>query len=276
MFCKGYDSGFVLDGKKIVGFGLGADATSEHEWGIRRLRDTLGMPNKDAEPQILGLDRCKMQKVTGTVCFFDDGKEALLFVVDRPEYTSEEWLSKKGIAEGLKLMGLGGELRYDPKFVKDGFVAAWAEHGFAIRAGEPESRKELKALSKAFTEKDIAIFMRGGNNPFQNAGLMVCIASRIPEAVRKSLMDSDLNARKLKEAVDAVEEATDLKQTLDEKGRRYYALSPRWAEGSDRKTKYPILFLLNPQEQDRYNWGIYTVEELLLWAGGAGPVIKRG
>ena len=38
MFCKGYDSGFVLDGKKIVGFGLGADATSEHEWGIRRLR----------------------------------------------------------------------------------------------------------------------------------------------------------------------------------------------------------------------------------------------
>jgi hypothetical protein len=56
----------------------------------------------------------------------------------------------------------------------------------------------------------------------------------------------------------------------------YFALSPRWAFDNEKdKTKHPVMFWLNPQNQKDNNFGWYTVEELDQWINGEGPVPKE-
>ena len=35
-----------------------------------------------------------------------------------------------------------------------------------------------------------------------------------------------------------------------------------------------LRFFLNPREQNRYNHGWFSLEELKAWAGDTGPIIK--
>jgi len=56
-------------------------------------------------------------------------------------------------------------------------------------------------------------------------------------------------------------------------------LSPEWARNLSNLeggTKYPVMFWLNPQEQNKYRCGWFTVEELTEWAEDKGTIIKTG
>ena len=76
--------------------------------------------------------------------------------------------------------------------------------------------------------------------------------------------------------------ATGIEEVLKKAGKRYYALSPRWAasikgtKNGEVETKYGVVFWLNPCDQYKNNYGHFTVEELQQWAKGEGPIPKKG
>lgn len=67
---------------------------------------------------------------------------------------------------------------------------------------------------------------------------------------------------------------------LKEANCRYFACSPKWSHeikstaDGEIKTKYPVIFWLNPMEQDRNSYGWFTVENLELWTQGKGPIVE--
>ena len=79
--------------------------------------------------------------------------------------------------------------------------------------------------------------------------------------------DADEDYHKLKLAA----ESTGLEAYLKSRGKRWFALSPRWA--NDEKSG--VRFWLNPQEQQKYSAGWFTVDELREWADERGPVIMK-
>jgi hypothetical protein len=64
-----------------------------------------------------------------------------------------------------------------------------------------------------------------------------------------------------------------LEKKLREAGKKWFALSPRWAT-EKHNTEHSVVFWLNPMEQRTNNSGLYTVEELLLWAENKGPIVR--
>src|SRR3546814_19195425 len=81
-------------------------------------------------------------------------------------------------------------------------------------------------------------------------------------------------------------EATGIKEKIDALPvhygslamKRYFALCPKWTSPGlieGRTTAHPVIFFLNPAQQDKNNHGWYTVEELEQWLDGKGPVPTR-
>jgi hypothetical protein len=69
---------------------------------------------------------------------------------------------------------------------------------------------------------------------------------------------------------------TKIEEKIKKADLRYFALSPRWCnDGEKTRTKYPIVFWLNPHDQHIYNSGWFTVEELEQWISKTGPVLKK-
>lgn len=44
---------------------------------------------------------------------------------------------------------------------------------------------------------------------------------------------------------------------------------------SPQKQNGKLMIWLNPQEQEKYEAGLFTVDDLKLWAKDQGPVMKR-
>jgi len=61
---------------------------------------------------------------------------------------------------------------------------------------------------------------------------------------------------------------------LKSAGRSWFALRAAWIRDKSA-SKHPVWFWLNPQEQDRYEAGWFTVEDLLQWTENKGPVLKK-
>ena len=146
---------------------------------------------------------------------------------------------------------------------KTEMIGFWSESRFLALL---EDKAEIDVLVEAFLNNDIAFWI-GGGGPFQNGGLCIAIASRLPEDFKQSMLDSDKDIIALKSAADA----TGIEKILTDAGRKWYALSPRWKDEAKKEVK----FWLNPQEQNKYEAGWYTVDELKQWAKSEGPVMKK-
>ena len=103
---------------------------------------------------------------------------------------------------------------------------------------------------------------------------MLLYTSDIPREMKESIMAGDVDNKNLQDAV----EKTKIKKILEQAGKHYYCLKPMWASsmklGTNRRTRHPVIFFLNPWEQKINNSGWFTVEELKQWAKGKGPVLK--
>lgn len=170
--------------------------------------------------------------------------------------------------------------RYD---YKKEITGAWSDRDFALIAWSDEAKVFLADLVQAFADGNVTIWLGGaGNNPFNRSGLIIAIKSRIPVKGKDTLNARDEDQRKLKEAV-AATGIEDLLRKAAAKGKienksfmanPWYALAPSWV-GPDDDTKHKVKFFLNPANQTIYNHGWYTVEELMQWAKGKGPVLKE-
>ncbi len=237
------------DDGNLIGFCLGWDFTAEHEWGISRIERNFGIRGRNRE--VLGVEA--RQITTDGPLYLDDYVHVLI---------SNNYFKPKHIDSYVRDLPLYG---------KDEMASAWSESDFGIRLKE-DPNGHLKELSEAFSRKDIAIWLGGGGKPFSNAGLVIAIVSRVPEEHREIMRQADEDHFKLFDAA----EATGIEKRLKAADKEWFCLSPRWGVGGviKKETEHPVVFWLNPREQNKHKAGWVTVEELDQWIDGEGPVLK--
>jgi hypothetical protein len=249
-----------IENEKLVGVCLAADYCGEHERGIQGINETLGVLG-DATQEWIGLDARAVSIVTSNLSLNKIGTKVYL-TLGRYHPLDKEMIKRES------------EL-YITKYDKGTDAAAWDDRSFGIIADDKEKRQQLKDLFAAFEAKDIVIYT-GRSGPFQNGGLCILIRSQVPEAFALEMAQADRNRIALVTAAGA----SGIEATLKAAGKTWYALSPKWASEltstarGDIRTEHPVVFWLNPINQQRYSYGWFTVEELLLWEKDQGPCMK--
>jgi hypothetical protein len=266
---------------KTVAINLGADYCAEHEWGIKGIRNMLGMKELNAPDlklgtvdQVLeflnlrstgpvGLSRMKQTTDIPTVHNLDTKglKETSGWGKNKKKHTlwgfavMESWYRERfDFKENLR------ENYYNPE--REELIGYWAENDFAVLM---EDKSIIEEFVDAFSRKDVAVWV-GASGPFKNGGLIIAIASRLPAEFVQEMADADLNEIELQRAA----AKTGIHSRLAKSDRRYFALSPSWTDES----KTEIKFWLNPMDQANNNHGWYSVKDLEDWCEDRGPIPK--
>lgn len=268
------DNGIITsENGQVIGINLGWDFVSEHEWGIPEIRNAFGISDTVTRKS-LGADVRLITNVPGGLLFLDFEDAVYLVYSDSLDPEWRKLVSAKEPSQD----DLDRMLSF---YEGETISTAWSESDFGIRVQkDPKDHLEthkmvLGQVYEAFLEKDIIIFLGGGENSFGNSGLVIAIRSRIPEDVLETMKKSDEDYLNLQDAVEEIERAVNLKKKLKDAGKKYYALSPHWRQDNNSSpTKHLVIFWLNPCEQRENNYGWFTVEELLEWIEGKGPIPK--
>jgi len=259
---SGMDADIIIseDGT-FIGFDLSADYCAEHEWGLK-LAEAFGIGNEKkfglARRQITKLPTSKSNSI------WSDPRIVDHFIVDNKTKESYLIFDYSSDIDRVKADKEHYELKAT-SWNKTGVGSAWDDSSFGVVT--TKYHDELKELFDAFQKKDIVIGLFGGG-PFKNSGLKLLIASRIPAETSKEWYNSDKDVEKLNKA----SAKTKIHKVLEKAGKRFMALSPSW--NSTLETKYDVVYWLNPYEQQKYNYGWYTVEDLKLWAEDKGPIVE--
>lgn len=234
---KGFDNGFLDLNGQYIAINLGADCCTEHECGIKEILVAFNVNTKS-----IGLERCATKDVPK------------LFTWERI-----------GEFEGMVLRRYeDGNILCLGSGFGEGLFTAWDDRTFSVLSDEPKKIKKIREVYEAILNKDGVIWL-GGGGVFQNAGLIVGIASRIPKSIIEEWEKADLDKLALKKEF----EDSGIKEELAAAGCKYFALTP------DRDAKGKMIIWLNPFEQDRFNYGWFTLSDLRDWAKGKGRVIKK-
>lgn len=283
----GSDTRIIRDADgRIWGIFLAGNGCSEHEHGIAPI---LSFLNIDAEGRML-LGRsmtagARLSEAFGQVTrtyHLEGGRP--LKQTDRVAYLAmrQDCLMERS----TRCMGLE-RYRLDTDI-----TAAWSEREFKLAGWTSGGQEALRLLADAVATSDLAVWV--GNtpdnvgNPFSHSGIVMAIASRMPDEAIAALDDSDEEALRLADAA----EKTGIRRKIEERagglqswpgGPAYHALAPKWVMRSVHRdgvqvrleTIHPVAFFLNPARQGAFNHGWFTVEELEQWLEGRGPVIKK-
>lgn len=249
---------------KLESVNLGADFTAEHEWGIAGLKRSFGL-NDSAKP---GIPRLKVS--------IAPGKELLRLIHEKDSSIVD---FSPFVYSGSAHDKPSHELDFLKPWRDETpaeLVGAWSEQDFGVRF---RNHTYADDLYEAFQRKDVAfLFGNTKGNPFSNAGLVLAIVSRLPMELIEGLADQASDADRLKKAAEKTGIAARLKKASEKSGITsyprpftYYALSPRWKD----ETKKEVIFWLNPCNQDKINFGWFTVKDLDEWIAGTGKVPKH-
>ena len=259
-----YNSQILRNHGRFEGFNLGADFCAEHEWGIKELAEAFGLCSEKNYDTVVGIDRYKATKVPIVV-------REITFQRRNVKYIAL-FVSSLGFYDYYDDAKIKPMIPYPMERSDGEFVnAAWDSKSFAIVVPYRE-RDYIHALKKAIEETNVSLYFPTTNNLFGRPGLCVVITTEIPEQFKKDTLEEHVDENKLFDAA----MKTGIVDILKKADKRWYALRPAWAESmkNHSDTKYPVIFLLNPESQTKYNFGWFTVEELKLWAKDKGPVIK--
>ena len=144
----------------------------------------------------------------------------------------------------------------------EGLRTAWSESDFAAVSDNPAEIENLQEIFRNFQKKNIIICFSKVLLAFENPGLIIAIANRMPKEAADMLTKADKEAHEIEKFV----AKSGIRELLKSKGKGYFALSPkRWEDGS-------IKFWLNPYDQHKVNYGYFTLEEVRQWADDKGPI----
>jgi len=260
---------------------FGFDFCAEHEFGIDKLRSAFGISNDQSD---LTVQRCAI--TTGTpekAHLVEAPAKAIDYSSGRGKSTTHKRLFLLGGNEGpfgdqtMEQFVTGYRDSYPDK---DKPQAHWDEGAFMFSApkGGPDDFI-IRSIHSALIENDALIYLAGSSNPFGGSGLVIVRRSTIPRKLVDQMESGFRDQKVLKDAA----EATGIRERIEAwarakggYGKGFYALSPR-VTSADRRdaSKHPVMFWLNPHDQQNNNAGWFTVEELELWMEGKGPVPKR-
>lgn len=242
-------------GGDLIGIAMGSDFCAEHEWGTGKMKSEF-----KCDDSLDGIARRTITHLPPHLRFIDEKEYQAIFLSRTESYYKQPavWVKE--------------ELRRFDKTIP--LTCAWDESTFAVVAWGEKDKKNVRKLWDAFQRKDVAfwpnigVFHLGG-------GLIFAIPSMVPAEDKQTMLDSDLDNKKLIEA----SKKTGIEEKVTEAGRRFFALSPKWAKyfkdpDYASKTKHEVIYWLNPMDQHVNNHGWFTVEELEQWIEGKGPIPK--
>lgn len=254
----------------LAGVCLSGDATTEHECGISGLRNSFGI-----DPDAIGIKKRQITQCPPLVYLEQDNITALLhFNRDWDRYT-------KGI--DIKKMMEKNIYPFDFDALRPStygkpeptLYGAWDEREFGILTTDEEGRKNLKEVKRHFEELDAAFWCVPGM--FASSGLGISFPSCVTPSLIQEMEEEDLDKQKLKKAG----LATGVIERVRKSNKRFFYLgAEHWTKDVAARnmptynTQYPVMFFLNPQEQHRYNSGLFTVEQLDAWINDKGIIIK--
>ena len=263
------DTDFVKHNDEIIAVNLGWDFCSEHEWGIKEIKSSFGI-NDELTKKNVGFITRKVTILPKELELLSTEEEMILGFsdynyskIDFKEYKRRILRDQQYSAEEKNL------------------VCAWSGRDFGILVKDNVGKNFLRQLYNSFKEKDVVIFFASNQNPFSNSGLTIAIYSKIPKGSLEQAKESDLDALALMKASDKTMiikklDKANSKESSWPKKCGYYACSPRWINDSKKKeSKHPVMYWLNPQDQQANKAGWYTVEDLEQWIKDKGPIIKK-
>ena len=264
---RGNKPEIIVFSEQILGVNLSSDYCAEHEWGIKQIKREFGIPD---DISVYGMPRRKITITPETVNWVSydkreeiDGKKQMVHYegfVYRPWYY--EQTPSQAAANNSELTIYRPWKRIIGDAPTPSLGSAWSEGDFGVVSYDAETQKALKEIFENFATQNIVIMFAGTDTPFENPGLVIAIADRIPYDYVLAWYNADKDWHKVRKEV----EAMGIEDLLKKAGRRYFALSPRRQEDGS------IKFWLNPMEQDKNNFGWYTLEDLKLWALDEGPI----
>lgn len=259
---------WLMDAETCIGIGLGSTSCSEHEHGTTGLNFAFGLnealdglPRRTMTllPKGMSLIEFKTRKDTRMK---RPSVPGLALIYDEPYFSSEP-------AHHLK-----DELAY---FGESKLAAAWNDRSFGITAYTEEDRIRLKVLWDAFHRNDVAFWTNVGVF-HSGTGLTFAVPSLVPEVHKTTMLEGDLDIKRLLEA----SKATGVEALLKQAGKRWMGLAPKWSKELKStkdgivRTEFEVLYWLDPWGSDNAKFGYFTVEDLRLWAKNEGPVLKNG
>lgn len=157
----------------------------------------------------------------------------------------------------------------------------------ALIIGYNETANILEEIYSAGLKGNLSIYTGNGvetKNPFGKTALIIAVTDRVPKSIINEAQQSDSEIKKLEEDADA----TGIRQLIKEKigesslykgPGAFFELKPARiirSKGDHKEivSQYPVIFFLNPKNKNKYNYGWFTVEDLMLWLEDKGPVIK--
>jgi hypothetical protein len=247
-------TGFFENEGVLLGVYLGADYAAEHEWGIKGLCELFGISGEG-----VGVEK-RVATVVPPLRYEEKGQGAVL-VVTRYEYR----LNGAGESEDLRI------------YKGDKFAGAWCDEDFGIHVKGKDNVEKLRKLHEAIQNKNVLLYIGGnGDNPFSRGGLVIAIRDVYPAEWAENMRQVDEDQIALTEAAKATgireRVCANLKSSWG--GLPFYALSPRWRFENDTPSAHKVIFWLNPCDQNKLNYGWFTVEELDQWIEGKGPIPK--
>lgn len=274
------DIGWIENNGEAIGLALGFDFCAEHEWGVKDIKMGFGIPSSEFPN---GPSDRKVTIVPQNLLFQEYTEthnnktfyRAALIYSSLFEYkdTRAKFMDHKTTAKTLDLFGelklykFPNDPGYDGSNERNDFATAWSGRDFGIIVQGKNNITNLKNLFEAFKRKDICLGGQTmGNSFLKRGGLTFMIFSKLPADVVAATFAADASYKKLHLAA----RKTGILERLKKAGRSYYACSPRWKDKSEKE----IIFWLNPMEQQKNNYGWFTVEDLDDWIRGEGKIPK--
>ncbi len=274
---------------------LEAGGCAEHEWGIDRLNDKLGIKGQ-ASRSCFGLDCRTSDKKTKdlgiiTVEFkkrMDVIKEMLvspsgkqvekshkrqvpaiaLFI--KPNYHFDDMME---FVDSYNKTWTHRDELVEKTADFEAYRAYWDQGNFIVLAYGKKAVKKIKTFFENAQENNLSCFLANNmpNNPFSRSGLTLAIYQSVPEEVKNMMASYDVKQMDLDDLV----AKTKIVDKLQSAGKRYHALSPALVQDKAKdNTQHEVKFFLNPWEQSKNNFGWFTVEDLELWIENKGPIPK--
>lgn len=270
---QGQSGPVTIDGETI-GVHLAPNSVGQHAEGVDRLLRRLGAGDADAH----GIRTFDAHAATSVPRWSREDlshREELWLDVE-PGPMKLKSTSSVLCVEGNATHAVGETARYSPRSIVTG---AWDGSSFAVRGWDDAGRRIVDLLQEGTETRDLAVWV-SGDIDLGHGHLCIVRRSLVPSAMVAWFDDVAAGHRRLHAAADATGIAVRLAGIgpLMPFGRMrpYHALAPAWIDAETaQRSVHPVKFFLNPTEQDRNNFGWFTVEELDQWTEGRGPVPKK-
>lgn len=250
--CKAYIEAMTADGKKRV-------PSVQLRFGVLALLSSYSMERLGLALEQSPLDVSAPLKVThkelSLILSAMDGREMYLPCVE--DLLGEELLRQ----------GYGPELTEELRENNSHALrprAAWDSAHFCI-LGTGDAVAHLRDFAQAFREGRAYCGLHSQKNPFARAGLAFVHECGVTDELRANVQQQWAAERELLKRV----RDTGIMAKLEASGKRFYALSPRLDD------KGELTFWLNPCEQNRYNYGWMSLQDLQDWADNKGRIVKQ-